>query len=62
MSIAPEDLTSIAALAPPDAALIQKARASLVRIKAQSELADLWDEANAKADWLETINQIEQAL
>jgi hypothetical protein len=53
---------AIEALTEPDAGLVAKARAALARIKQQSELGDLWEEAGRKAEWLATIDEVEQAL
>ncbi|HYD89437.1 MAG TPA: DUF4259 domain-containing protein [Vitreimonas sp.] len=62
VDIDPEDAPAIAALRAPSAELIEKARSALARIKKQSELADLWDDAGAKDEWLATLTPIENAL
>ncbi|MBY0566111.1 MAG: DUF4259 domain-containing protein [Hyphomonadaceae bacterium] len=61
-NIAPEDVPAIGALGSPDTALVTKARAAVARLKKQSELGDLWEEAGEKDEWLATIDQLEQAL
>lgn len=61
-NIAPEDAPAIGALGSPDAALVTKARAAVARLKKQSELGDLWEEAGEKDESLATIDQLEQAL
>lgn len=60
--LAPEDAPAIAALGAPPAELLIKAKAALVRIRKQSELADLWEEAAAKDEWMVTLDSIEKAL
>jgi len=58
----PEDVPAISALSAPNANLVAQARSALARIKKQSELADLWDEAGDKDVWLATVDKIEQVL
>ena len=62
VAVHPEDVAAIATLTSPTAVLVAKARAALARIKKQSELADLWDEASAKDEWRATLEPIERAL
>lgn len=62
VAIGPEDAAGIAALASPPSTLTAKARKALTRIRKQSELADLWEEAGAKEEWLATLEPIEKAL
>lgn len=62
VTIDSEDAVGIAGLASPPLALIAKARDALARIRKQSELADLWEEAGAKNEWLATLDPIEKAL
>lgn len=61
VNIAPEDALVVQALGAPSAELVAKARRAIVRVR-QSELADLWDEAGEKDEWLATVDQLEQAL
>jgi hypothetical protein len=62
IEIHPEDAAGIAPIGSPPSSLVAKARAALTRIKKQSELADLWEEAGAKDEWLATLEPIEKAL
>lgn len=58
----PEDLSAAGSLGVPSTNIVAKARAALLRIKKQSELGDLWEEAGAKDEWLATVDLIEQVL
>ena len=62
LALHPDDAAGIAALIVPPAPLLTKARDALARIKKQSELADLWEQANAKDEWLATLEPIEKTL
>ena len=58
----PEDSPRVATLGTPPAGVVAKAKLALSRIKKQSELADLWEEAGDKDEWLATVEQIESVL
>jgi len=62
VGVSPEDAADVAGLPAPSPALVTKARAALARIRKQSELAELWEEAGSKDEWLATLEPIEKAL
>ncbi len=47
---------------PPDDPLIPRARQALDRVRTESELKELWDEASNAGEWYETLDDLEKRL
>jgi Domain of unknown function (DUF4259) len=48
--------------APPPAELVSSALSALKRIKTKSELQELWDESDSRAEWHQAIAELESRL
>ena len=58
----PEYFQSVAALGAPSLGILAIAIEAVARVRANSELRDLWDESGSLAGWLNQVDQLTAAL